>query len=167
MRNMAIGLDLSLTSSGWAISNNGVIVACGKINTTNKVLEDDRIFYIAKTIHRLAMHWQVTDSMMESQFMYKNAKTALQLSRLRGGVVTLLKMEEICQEYLSPTEIKQIITGKGNAEKEDVAKTILIIHKGNPIVENVGSFSDKPNKNKTSDIYDAIAAVTAMTTFKG
>ncbi len=158
MANRVMGLDPSISSTGWAVKIDGDIVDLGRITTTNKSEEDERIFQIAVQILQKAREHKIDAVIMESQFVYRNAKTALQLSRLRGGIVVLLKMANISVKYISPSEIKQAVTGNGKAEKEDVAATLLVIYKDNEKVQNIGLFSDKSNKQKTSDIYDAVAA---------
>jgi crossover junction endodeoxyribonuclease RuvC len=159
MANRVMGLDPSISSTGWAVKIDEDIVDLGRITTTNKSEEDERIFQIAVQILQKAREHKIDAVIMESQFVYRNAKTALQLSRLRGGIVVLLKMANISVKYISPSEIKQAVTGNGKAEKEDVAATLLVIYKDNEKVQNIGPFSDKSNKQKTSDIYDAVAAV--------
>jgi Holliday junction resolvasome RuvABC endonuclease subunit len=70
-------------------------------------------------------------------------------------------MFDIVVTHKSPSEIKQAVTGRGNAEKEEVAAELLRIYKDNSKVQSIGPFSDKSNKKKTSDIYDAVAAAHA------
>ena len=59
-------------------------------------------------------------------------------------------------EYLAPTSVKKIVTGNGKATKEDVAKYVQDHY------INIGEYSDKSGKNKTSDIYDAISIAIAV-----
>ena len=52
-------------------------------------------------------------------------------------------------------EIRKKFGLKGNAKKEEVAKEVLKYY---PELEmDIGPYSDKANKQKTSDIYDAIS----------
>ena len=43
----------------------------------------------------------------------------------------------------------------GNAKKEEVANAVLSIYPN--LLEEIGPYSDKSNKQKTSDIYDSIS----------
>jgi len=64
---------------------------------------------------------------LEDQFLGRNAKTLKTLSWVRGVVMLLAAQNEIPIVVITPTEIKQITTGKGNASKEDIRKTVSLI----------------------------------------
>ena len=56
-----------------------------------------------------------------------------------------------------PSEIRKTLGCGGNAKKEDVAQAIVNMYPDNKKLDIIGPYSDKQNKNKTSDIYDAIS----------
>lgn len=162
-----LAIDASLSSTGWAVLNeNNDVINCGKICTKKNDKmdaiedEDNRINFISKQLLSICLNNNVqARAVEEAQFMYKNSKTGMQLSRLRGGISVLLSLANIKIKYIPPTVIKKIITGSGNAEKEEVADAIIKRYKHNEIVRNIGPYSDKQTKKieKTSDIYDAIS----------
>ena len=57
----------------------------------------------------------------------------------------------------APLEIKKKITGKGNSTKLEVFQKLAILYANDEVFLEIGDFSDKSGKDKTSDIYDAIS----------
>jgi crossover junction endodeoxyribonuclease RuvC len=177
--NMILGIDGSLSSTGWCVHDGNTVIAVGKIVTKNKAVtkknskkeivkeyteqekqeeEDRRIMSICEALIGIGGKYNIDAISMEGQFVggIESKKTALQLSRLRGAIMIMFKLNNIPIKYISPPTVKKIITGKGNCDKEVVANMIITMYHNNPIVKNIGPFIDKQCKDKTSDIYDAI-----------
>lgn len=166
---MILGLDASISSTGWAVvDSDNTLIDFGKLvtkkdKTIDENLDNDRrIFYIASNIGELFKKYNITDIWMENQFLGKNAKTALQLSRLRGALMMVCKLNGIDLEYPAPTEIRMHLMDNGAATKEEVCDYIrLVVYPDDERVQALGELNDKPNKSKNSDIYDAIATALA------
>jgi len=152
-----LGIDASLVSTGWAVRKGRSILAVGRIQTTNKIDEDHRLYNICMELIEIAKEHKITRVAMETQFFGKNAKTGLQLSRLRGAIAFAFLIRNVNIVYKTPSEVKQSATTFGNAEKELVADEIRSIYKDSPCIQDLAPYSDKANKNKTSDMYDAVA----------
>ena len=56
-----------------------------------------------------------------------------------------------------PSEIRKAFGCGGRAKKDEVAQAVINMYPNNDKLNNIGPYSDKQNKNKTSDIYDAIS----------
>lgn len=81
---------------------------------------------------------------IEAPFFGKNVQSMLKLGRAQGvAIAAAMSLRVPVTEY-SPKRIKQSITGKGNADKEQVWKMIL----------NITHLTDKP---KHFDATDALA----------
>jgi len=66
-------------------------------------------------------------------FFNKNVKTALNVAEARGVILLTLFEEEIKVFEYTPIEVKQNITGYGNANKIQVQKMVsLIFHLNEP-----------------------------------
>lgn len=163
---MILALDASISSTGYAIVDyDNTLIDFGKLttkkdkNATNSNLDDDRrIYYIASEIGKLFSKHTITAVSMEAQFLGKNVKTAMQLSRLRGALMMICKLNGIDIKYPTPGEIRVSLMGKGNATKEEVADYIrFTVYPDDIRIQNLGELNDKPNKAKNSDMYDAIA----------
>jgi crossover junction endodeoxyribonuclease RuvC len=82
-------------------------------------------------------------------------RSSLKLAELRGALIAYFKYNGCEVIHQPPKEIRKRFGLKGNATKEEVSKEVLKYY---PYLEyDIGPYSDKPNKRKTSDIYDAIA----------
>jgi crossover junction endodeoxyribonuclease RuvC len=119
--------------------------------------EDNRIFFIASNIMELFDKYNIDAVSMESQFLMKNVKTALQLSRLRGALMMVSRIKGVELEYPEPSVIRERLMDKGDATKEEVAAYIQELYSDNENVQQLGPFNDNNNKDKNSDIYDAIS----------
>ena len=148
-------LDASLSSTGYAIFKNNRLEKYGKICPDNK---DRRLLYIYEYIERLIEKERIDKVIIEDGFVKKeNLKTGLQLAELRGCIKLLCLILNKKLITVAPQQIKKAITGKGNCTKEDVFNELKQIYKYDKVFNTIGPFSDKSNKDKTSDIYDAIS----------
>ena len=146
-----LGLDLSLSSTGWSmITDEGYIIACDKICTDSKKnTEFERLYIVAKEIKELIEENSINVVVAEDQFFSRNPRTGLTLSKLMGAVIYVCRELDVQFELLSPTQARKILTGDGKLKKEQMA---------NYIRENyidLGEFIDRNCKAKNSDIYDS------------
>ena len=148
-----LGLDLSLSSTGWnIITHEETILGHGRICTNaRKHAEFERMHIVANEIKELIEANSIDTVVVEDQFFAKNPKTGLTLARLMGCIIYVCMETNVKIELLSPTQARKILLGQGKSTKEDVAKFI----RENYI--DLGEFSDKQGKDKTSDIYDSLA----------
>jgi crossover junction endodeoxyribonuclease ruvC len=145
-----------MTSTGWAILEDDKVIDYGKINTSVKDFEteDERINHIVDMIQE---HTTDLDCVgIENQYISSRTNTIMVLRKLLGATMRMITKNNLTIEYLAPTSVKKIVTGNGKATKEDVAKYVQDHY------INIGEYSDKSGKNKTSDIYDAISIAIAV-----
>ena len=162
---MVLALDASISSTGYAVMSNesGYVSDFGKITTkkNNKVDanedEDNRIFYITKMIKKIIEENPISVVIMEAQHFGKNAKTAMQLSILRGAIMYMIKSQGLQIIYMQPASIRKNLMDDGSASKEEVANYIRKYYEYDERIQEIGEFNDKQNKSKNSDIYDAIS----------
>ncbi len=69
--------------------------------------------------------WNVTDLVLETPFLGKNAQNFLKLGYLRGILYLLSDQHKLELHEFSPREVKQSVTGFGGASKEQVARVVL------------------------------------------
>ena len=157
---MILGLDASISCTGYAVMNDDTsLIEFNKITTKAKEEEDDRIFKISIKIKELIEKYDIKVVILESQFLGRNAKTAMQLSRLRGSIIFVCKFLNVELIHLQPSTIRMNLlgVGRGSASKEDVASFISEYYIDNEYVKNLGELNDRQCKAKNSDIYDAIS----------
>ena len=147
-----IGLDLSLSSTGYSIIDyKGNVLTYGLINTLTKDDDSIRIYKIANKIKELIKEHNVNVAVLENSFFGKNPNTGLKLARLCGAVFYVCVECGVKVEMLAPTTTRKILLGDGKAKKDKVATFIRENH------IDVGEYSDKKGKGKTSDLYDSLA----------
>ena len=163
-----LSLDLSVSSTGYSVFINGDIKECNRIVTEKaesasdrvregykhffvSLNEDKRIYYIASIIDELTKKYQITDYVIEDQYIGCNPKTGLTLSKLKGAVIYIGMNNDIKIHHMKPTEVRVNLMGKGSADKETVANFIKQNY------YDAGEFKDKKSKTKTDDMYDSLA----------
>lgn len=164
-----LSLDLSLSSTGFAIFKDDKIIRVSRICTEGKELtlrskkhlsyeyfygspkEDLRMYYIATIINDLIDEYKITDVVIESTYIGKNAQTGMTLSKLKGFTVCKCMYKDCNIHYLLPTEIRKALFSRGSSDKEMVHRYICRNY------VDLGEYSDKTGKNKTSDLSDATA----------
>jgi len=147
-----LGIDASLNSTGYAVLKDGVLIAYGKIVPKKKKLST-----IAITITEIIEKHKPDLVRMEDGFIGKNKKTALVLAKVRGIIEMLVESKNIPINLYEPTTIKRQIGGSGKATKEQVYIRLAATFKMDKLFKTIGTYSEKHNKDKTDDIYDAIA----------
>lgn len=162
-----LAIDPALSTTGYAvISINGEkIIYANKFCTQPKYSDDDRIDAIVSMLFSVASQYKVSAIALEDGFLGKNAKTAMQLSQLRGAIIEIFKFHKYSVSHMLPTEIRHELGIGGNASKEQVAQYITNIYKYSDKFTLIGPYSDKQGKNKTSDIYDSISIGVAYARF--
>lgn len=69
----------------------------------------------------------VDSAAIEDGYLGKNVKTVEVLARIRGLVMTLLIQHSVPFGFYSPRTVKMAITGYGNADKEQVRKSLSLL----------------------------------------
>lgn len=153
-RHQVIGIDPGLCSTGWAlldiVENQVQIKEVGliKVNTKIDLIERIQILYtrvksligpLLPTLHSIAL---------EAGYCGICGQSTLKLGMARGAIISGCNS----QIYMySPATIKQIIGGKGNADKK-------LVYTG------LKNYFPNIEENLSNDISDAIAV--AMTHIK-
>lgn len=157
-----IGIDASLSSTGIAVMKDNDIIHVSKINTKKQDGDDNRLYIIAKAILKIVQQYNVTEACMEAQSVQRNAKTALQLSRLRGAITYVLCDNYVKITHMQPSQVRKYFMNNGSATKEDVALYVQNLFQNNKLVNDLGPLIDRSCKSKNSDEYDAISMCEAL-----
>lgn len=162
---IVLALDPGSHVSGWSIFEDGKLTHCGKIDVTrdikqrldlkskDKVEMSQRLGELMQFVDTLIDEYGPSELVVESQFVGKNANTAMITARAMGVAVAVGASKGLSVYEYAPMEIKKAVSGKGNATKEEVAEAILMAY---PHLENeIGAFKCT-TKDKNDDTYDAI-----------
>lgn len=154
-----LAIDPALSTTGYAVINMNTleIAYINKFTTSPKNSDDFRINEIVTKLFHIASQYPIKDVILEDGYLGPNARTCMQLSTLRGAIIGTFSFCKYSVNHLLPSQIRKEFGVGGNASKEQVAAAVTAMYKGNKKLDIVGPYSDKQNKDKTSDIYDAIS----------
>ena len=168
---IVMGVDGSLGSTGIAVATPERVIALTKIRTakTKKTpTESARLRQIYEEFSQLLRFYQPTAVVMENQHIVNqrtgNPQTGMSLSRVRGVIQVVCALHGIPFYLYEPTQIKKLVTGKGNASKEQVQQSVIQLYQHESIVTSTLSKIVLTGKDKTDDMADALALVHAYLT---
>ena len=139
-----IGLDPSLSSTGWGIievnANRLQYVADGFIPTDAKQPIEQRLDQIFRTLCEVIDLYQPQEAAIEKTFLNSNPETSLKLSMARGVVILAAGHYHLPLFEFDPTKVKKALVGVGHADKNQVETMVKILLPG-----------CKPKNNDSSD----------------
>lgn len=157
-----LSIDPSLSSTGYSVIdlNTKEVVLFSRYVTKNNISENQRIINIVWKLQLVLEELkeysdlEITEIAMEDGYIGASVKTGLTLCKLRGGIITYFGIMGLTVYTQLPSETRKNLGLKGNAKKEEVAEFITNTYP--ELAEAIGPYSDKTNKQKTSDIYDSV-----------
>ena len=126
-----LGIDPGFGRVGWGlVEKEGNSLRCREYGciTTSPVLSFiERLHHIHSVLTELITRVQPTLMGVEELFFAKNTKTAIDVGQARGGILLTGKLLHIPVVEYTPLQVKQAVTGYGQAEKIQVAKMVTRI----------------------------------------
>jgi crossover junction endodeoxyribonuclease RuvC len=126
-----LGIDPGTATTGYAVveENEGrlALVTIGVITTPAKTPLAVRLQQIYAGIYGVVESFKPDASAVEELFFSRNARTAMSVGHARG--VTLLALADAglsIAEY-TPMQIKQAVTGYGNAGKRQIQEMVRML----------------------------------------
>lgn len=154
-----LAIDPALSTTGYAVINMNTLELAyiNKFTTSPRNSDDFRINEIVAKLFCIASQYPIKHIVLEDGYLGANARTAIQLATLRGAIIGVFSFNRYIVHHMLPSQIRKILGCGGNAKKEQVAEEIVKMYPNNKKLDIIGPYSDKQNKDKTSDIYDAIS----------
>lgn len=145
---LILGIDPSLTSTGWALldfetdkvkdivpineitllnQNNEYkpeLIDYGTFETSSKDRLCHRVLQQKIELENLLLKHDPKVFVSEDQYGYLNTKTLKRLSHVRGQYMAVAAEKHKPFVLYTPSQVKKNATGKGNAKKKDVIKSI-------------------------------------------
>lgn len=126
-----IGLDPSLTRTGWGIidvkGRELDFVASGAIRTNPKQTMAERLGHLDRELGAVLDAHDPTEAVVEQIFVNRNPRSTLALGLARGAVFASVARRELRVHEYAPATVKQAVTGHGNASKEQVAALVRML----------------------------------------
>lgn len=160
MTRYILSIDPALSTTGLSVIDfhTDELIYVDKFITSSKNMDDFRINEIVTKLFTIAASYPINEIVLEDGFGGPNQRTALQLATLRGAIIGVFKFNHYEVFHMQPSEVRKKLGCGGNAKKEQIAKAIIDMYGIKNLANHgVGPYSDKQNKHKTSDMYDAIS----------
>lgn len=125
-----IGIDPGSLRTGFGIvADHGdkiVHVAHGTIVLDKTMILSDRLADLAIDLATIIKKYQPDHAAVEDVFLFKNPRSALVLGQARGAAIAVFGMNKIKTTTFAPTKIKALVSGRGRAQKFQVAQMVAL-----------------------------------------
>ena len=122
---IVVGVDPGSVRTGYGIvkDEKGTfsLIDCGVIRLSSRQSLPERIKIIYDELGKLIAVNKPARLALETGYVNRNAQSALKLGQVRGAVVALAMNRKVELHEYAPREVKQVLTGRGGASKEQVA----------------------------------------------
>ncbi len=123
-----IGIDPGTVVMGYGIirisGRKPVLLTCGVLKLDTDTEHFDRLKTIFDTLLRLIDEYNPDELAIEEPFFGKNVQSMLKLGRAQGVAIAAALHRRMPAFGYTPRKVKQSITGKGAASKEQVAAMV-------------------------------------------
>lgn len=126
--SVILGIDPGTITMGYGIisvgKSNLSLVEMGVLHLSKYKEHSERLHFIFERVSALVQIHKPSIVALEAPFFGKNVQSMLKLGRAQGvAMAAAMAHGSLTVEY-APRKIKQIITGNGNASKEQVWKML-------------------------------------------
>lgn len=153
---IVLGIDPGIERCGYALFNRKgsdvksfIYITSGLITTKKTDHVEIRMRVLSEKIEELLKKHAPEILIMEQLFFSKNVKTAIVVAQAQGVILEEAGKHNVPVTFLTPPQIKQIITGYGTSDKKSVQKMLHLTF-------------GLEKELKQDDVADAIACATAF-----
>ncbi len=130
---IALGIDPGTAIVGYAVvaarGDELNMIACDVITTPARMPLAERLQHIYQRLVEIIRIYSPQEGAMEDLFFAKNARTAMTVGQARGVAMLALANGGLSISEYTPKQVKQAVTGYGNARKEQVGEMVRILLK--------------------------------------
>ncbi|NCO05068.1 MAG: crossover junction endodeoxyribonuclease RuvC [Candidatus Magasanikbacteria bacterium] len=123
-RTIILGIDPGFGRVGWGVIHRqgtvNIPIAYGCIETTKTTPFVDRLEQIETELTHILIEYQPSVVGIESLFFTNNITTAIDVSHARGVILLTCKKHNARYIDITPTQVKQCMTGYGKADKKQM-----------------------------------------------
>lgn len=128
-----LGLDPGTARLGYGVLRQEgarlLHVEHGVLETPKEMPQSERLLDLHRRLMELVAKHQPKLVGVEKLFFSKNVKTALPVAEARGVILLALQAQGLKIFELTPGQVKQAVTGYGNADKRQVQEMVKILLK--------------------------------------
>lgn len=121
-----LSIDSGIERTGYAIFKDKKYVTSALIKTSKSLSTEVRLEEIYSNLEKVFKKHKPDVMVLEQLLFFKNQKTFIRVAQAQGVVMLLAAQNKIKVEFLTPLQIKQIVTGYGQADKKSVQKMIKL-----------------------------------------
>lgn len=121
-----LSIDSGIERTGYAIFKDKKYVISALIKTSKLLSTEVRLEEIYSNLEKVFKKYKPEVMVLEQLLFFKNQKTFIRVAQAQGVVMLLAAENKIKVEFLTPLQIKQIVTGYGQADKKSVQKMIKL-----------------------------------------
>lgn len=120
-----MGFGVIQGSSSSTVCQSATIDALdfGVIQTPAHTDVGDRLCMLYDDLHKLLSHWKPDLVAIEKFFFYRMGNTIL-VAQARGVIMLVLAQHQVPLIEFTPAQVKQALTGYGNAQKHEVQQSV-------------------------------------------
>lgn len=128
MEQRILGLDPGLAVLGFGvircqIPQSPTPLDFGAIKTEANTEMGERLRTIYDDLHTLMQEWQPDLVAIEKLFFYRMGNT-IAIAQARGVIMLVLAQHGVPFVEYTPAQVKQALTGMGNADKQEVQQAV-------------------------------------------
>ena len=131
---LIIGLDPSLTCTGWGIvaksGNRLSHIANGQVKTDAKLSLPERLVILDRELTDVILQYRPDCGAVEEVFVNKNPQSTLKLGQARGVCLLALARAGLDVSEYATRLVKKAIVGTGGAEKAQVQAMLGVLLPG-------------------------------------
>lgn len=130
---LLLAIDPGIEKTGYSLFKKIVnghtqysYITSGLIKTDKKERHEIRLRKIHDHLQTLIDLHKPELVVLEQLFFFKNAKTVISVAQAQGVIELAAAENNLKIRYLTPLQIKQIITGYGTADKKSIQKMLQL-----------------------------------------
>ncbi len=127
-----LGIDPGTATTGFGVVEEDsqgqlISVGYGTIVTPPDMAVEKRLLSIYEQLKEIILLYKPQAAAVEKLFFYKNVTTAMAVGQSRGVVVLSFAQAGLPIGEYTPLEVKQAVTGYGNADKKQIQQMVKIL----------------------------------------
>lgn len=122
-----LGIDPGTSLIGWGVVEDQMMLDCGALRTPSNIANYDRVVAVHDFFEKTITKYKPDIVALEKLFFFKNAKTVMQVSEIRGVLILVAARQGIEVREFTPLQVKQAISGYGKADKGAVGRMVALI----------------------------------------
>lgn len=132
-KRRVLGIDPGLGRCGWAVvtvdGQNEIVEGSGCITTPAGLPLAQRLLRLEQEIEKILTTYHPMVVATEQLIFSKNVTTAMMVSQARGVILASAARRHLSVVELSPTSVKQSVTGSGRADKRQMSAMLHMLLK--------------------------------------